>query len=324
MKFVNFSAVLFLLSEISFNLVSGKAINLKKGKAVTEEKFVLETETALNEEKNDCTKYYNYIRGDNKIYSIDECCSEHSIKCEDGFITKIEDNGEILATPGFPYFPKLKSLKLYPFSEKSNSIQALPEELFKLTSLEYLQLCRSQIETIPPSIGNLINLKELSLTMNDIKVLPEELFKLSNLEILDLSFNKIKTISSSIGNLTNLKELHLSFNEINNFPDELCKLPNLKKLYLSDNKIETLPSTITNLEKLEEYDLERNSIKNIPEGFKLTNIERQYSREEPRDGVNTDIILDVFLVVVLILMFTGVGCCICCVCINKKDKTEKS
>jgi len=43
----------------------------------------------MNEEKNDCTKYYNFIRGDNKVYSIDKCCSESAIICENGYITNI-------------------------------------------------------------------------------------------------------------------------------------------------------------------------------------------------------------------------------------------
>jgi len=29
------------------------------------------------------------LEGDNKIYSIDECCSESAIICENGYITNI-------------------------------------------------------------------------------------------------------------------------------------------------------------------------------------------------------------------------------------------
>jgi len=69
MKFCFFSIYLFLIIEISFNLVKGLAIT---------------------EEKNDCTKFYNFIRGDNKIYFKEECCKEKSITCEDGYIIKLE------------------------------------------------------------------------------------------------------------------------------------------------------------------------------------------------------------------------------------------
>jgi len=68
MKFESFVAILYLIYE-TFYLVKGQVIN---------------------EEKNDCTKLYNYIRGDNKTYSIEECCSEDGIICNNGYITTIE------------------------------------------------------------------------------------------------------------------------------------------------------------------------------------------------------------------------------------------
>ena len=68
MKFGNFISFLFLIFETFFYLVSGKT---------------------NQEEKNDCTKFNNFINGDNKIYS-DECCSDFRIKCKDGYITSID------------------------------------------------------------------------------------------------------------------------------------------------------------------------------------------------------------------------------------------
>jgi len=41
-------------------------------------------------EKNDCTKLYNFIRGDNKVYSDNECCSESGIACLNGYITTLK------------------------------------------------------------------------------------------------------------------------------------------------------------------------------------------------------------------------------------------
>jgi len=84
MKFGNFSALLFLLSDLSFNLVSGKAIN--------HEKFVMATGTTANEEKNDCTKFYNIAKKNNEIYSADECCSLDGVSCKDGHITGLNSN----------------------------------------------------------------------------------------------------------------------------------------------------------------------------------------------------------------------------------------
>jgi len=69
MKFGKFSSFLFLTYEASFYLVRGKA---------------------NTEEKNDCTKFYNFIKENNKIYSVNDCCSEPGISCENGYIIKLE------------------------------------------------------------------------------------------------------------------------------------------------------------------------------------------------------------------------------------------
>jgi len=70
MKFINFVSFLLLIYEASFYLVIGQTIN---------------------NEKNDCTKLYNFARKDNKVYAIGECCSEPGIRCSDtGYITNIE------------------------------------------------------------------------------------------------------------------------------------------------------------------------------------------------------------------------------------------
>jgi len=69
MKFGNYLSFLFLIYETTFYLVTGQFVN---------------------GEKNDCTKFYNFIRGDDKVYSNDECCSESEITgiyCENGYIT---------------------------------------------------------------------------------------------------------------------------------------------------------------------------------------------------------------------------------------------
>jgi len=69
MKFRNFVLFLFLIYETFFYLVTGKT----------------------NEEKNDCTKFFNFMLKDNKDYSSEDCCLKQGIRihCEDGYITII-------------------------------------------------------------------------------------------------------------------------------------------------------------------------------------------------------------------------------------------
>jgi len=236
---------LFLIYEITFSLVTGQAIN---------------------GEKNDCTKFYNFIRGDDKVYSNDECCSESEITgiyCENGYITSScftlngypFDKGycysnENVDFTSFPYLSKLEKLYL-----RNRKLKNIPGELFKLSNLEILYIDQNEIETIPPSISNLTKLRELYLFNNKIKILPDEMFKLPNLEIIDLSSNEIEAIPPSISSSTKLKELYIGNNKIKSISDELYKLPNLVELEIDENLSltnETLTQTNNNLNQKDE------------------------------------------------------------------------
>jgi len=67
MRFENFILYLFLIYVTSFYMVTGQTVN---------------------EEKSDCTKYYNFKNGDTKDYG-DSCCSDLGIRCNDGYISVI-------------------------------------------------------------------------------------------------------------------------------------------------------------------------------------------------------------------------------------------
>ena len=75
--------------------------------------------------------------------------------------------------------------------------------------------------TIPPSIGNLHQLKVLKLSSNGIKIIPSFLYSLINLRELDLSKNEIESISDSILDLKKLKILNLKNNKLRSIPAEL-------------------------------------------------------------------------------------------------------
>ena len=64
----------------------------------------------------------------------------------------------------------------------------------------------NDIETIPPSIKNLKNLKVLSLEFNNLKSLPPEIYEL-NLKELDLRDNKfdLKTLLEIKSKMPNTK-----------------------------------------------------------------------------------------------------------------------
>ena len=108
---------------------------------------------------------------------------------------------------------------------------------------------------IPPEIGNLTNLRALSLSNNQLTgEIPSSIGNLTNLEILSLGNNElIGSIPSEIGNLTNLYTLSLRYNQLTGeIPSEIGNLTNLRWLYLNSNQLTgAIPSEIGNLIILE-------------------------------------------------------------------------
>jgi hypothetical protein len=79
----------------------------------------------------------------------------------------------------------------------------LPQEIYLLSNLKLLNLCRNHIHIIPTEIGRLKNLTFLSVSINSITFLPTELGEITNLESFYFYRNAIKEIPTEIGKLQN-------------------------------------------------------------------------------------------------------------------------
>ncbi|OUM62990.1 hypothetical protein PIROE2DRAFT_10566 [Piromyces sp. E2] len=99
----------------------------------------------------------------------------------------------------------------------------------------FRQLFNNNLISIPDSLGDLENLKELYIDANKLKTLPDT-----------IDGNNLVTLPDSIGDLENLKEL----NELVILPDSMGDLKNLKILHLENNSFKTIPPSVTNLENL--------------------------------------------------------------------------
>lgn len=126
----------------------------------------------------------------------------------------------------------LESLKLSPY----DIALSYPSSNYTSGRLHINIRKDSDIEELPIEIGNLINLKELSLDMTNITSLPKEIGNLANLEVLSLDS-------------TNITEL----------PLEIAKLKKLKKLLMRNTEINTIPKEIQNMENLKIWSVDRNS-----------------------------------------------------------------
>ena len=99
---------------------------------------------------------------------------------------------------------------------------------------------------IPPEIGQLIDLEQISLFNNYLTgSIPSEIGNLVNLEMLGLSQNQLRgKIPIEIGNLTNLEILYLNTNNLTGeIPPEIRCLPKIDYFDLSGNNLTDTIST---------------------------------------------------------------------------------
>ncbi|KAJ0404854.1 hypothetical protein P43SY_007936 [Pythium insidiosum] len=155
----------------------------------------------------------------------------------------------------------LTSLKLC-----QNKLVELPEALFELTALTYLDLSHNQLQgSLSERLGNLVNLKELSLGTNRIQQLPESLGQLSNLEVLRLEENKMEKLPQSIGNLRRLNTLVAHTNSLATLPSAFSSLRCLQMLDLKKNFLEALADQLATLQSLKFLDLRQNKLTGFPQ-----------------------------------------------------------
>lgn len=133
-------------------------------------------------------------------------------------------------------------------------------------NLQFLDLSRNRLKSIPPEFADLPHLKYLNLSSNQIQLLPEQFSRLESLEKLSLRENALRNPGSSLCGLRNLQELDLANNQMEKFPEVNC-LENLKKLDLSYNPIRTIPDSISQMKSLEELHMFFTALESLPEAI---------------------------------------------------------
>merc|ERR1711962_803683 len=130
---------------------------------------------------------------------------------------------------------------------KSN-ISSLPPTLKELSHLTELYLYSNRLATLPPEIGSLVNLVTLSLSENVITSLPSQLAHLQSLRVLDCRHNRLTEIPAVVYQLPSLTTLYMRFNRIREVDPELGNLTQLSRLGLRYNQLHTgnIPRTLAN------------------------------------------------------------------------------
>lgn len=147
-------------------------------------------------------------------------------------------------------------------------LQTLPPEIKKLRNLKVLEAQGNQFTTLPPELFELKNLKSLNLTNNKLEQIPPEIGKMRNLKVLVVSGNKLTTLPKEVGSLQNLFWIDVSQQPIKDLPFELSQLPRLRELGLFDANLEKIPPVVMELRHLEKLFLHSNKLTELPPEIK--------------------------------------------------------
>ncbi|MFD2874510.1 leucine-rich repeat domain-containing protein [Mucilaginibacter ximonensis] len=142
------------------------------------------------------------------------------------------------------------------------------EALGQLTNLKSLTLHQFALGAMPDIFGKLNHLKNLQLTLNGITKVPAGLFNLPALENLDLTENSLTYLPPLLSyGCTGLKHVNLMMNQLTSLPAAFSGLQNLETLNCSNNKIETIPGGWAYLTHLKEVNFAINHLTEFPEGL---------------------------------------------------------
>ncbi|XP_004295584.1 PREDICTED: putative receptor-like protein kinase At3g47110-like [Fragaria vesca subsp. vesca] len=129
--------------------------------------------------------------------------------------------------------------------------------------------------TIPPELGNLSFLVELSLRNNSFHgAMPLELGRLHRLKLISFRFNNFMgAIPSWFGSLSKLETFDLYGNQFSgSIPAAIFNLTALQVISLSNNQLSgSIPREIGNLTKLKEIYLDNNNFREIPNEIGILN-----------------------------------------------------
>ena len=146
----------------------------------------------------------------------------------------------------------------------SNKFTRLPPTIGQLSALEELTVARNELDRLPNEMGKLSSLRSLNVRSNRLNTLPPTFKQLNQLTELELSENNFSQLPPCVGNLRRLTNLSLRENQLTTLPASLSNLSNLTELDVSLNNLSRFPAFIVHLNKLQTLYLGNNAIERIP------------------------------------------------------------
>ncbi|KZF22801.1 L domain-like protein [Xylona heveae TC161] len=164
-----------------------------------------------------------------------------------------------------PSISRLKKLEVLDL--RGNSITSLPRSLADLAELRNLNVSENRICSLP--IDSLVSLpiRELVLSKNNLSgiLFGRSVVSWSSLQFLDISNNNLVELSEEEEfHLPLLHTLALSFNSITSLPN-ISSWAELVTLTAEDNKLSSIPQGLSSLSKLKSADFTGNNIVTLDE-----------------------------------------------------------
>ncbi|WP_172826781.1 T9SS type A sorting domain-containing protein [Flammeovirga sp. SJP92] len=216
-----------------------------------------------NKINGDLATEFKYLSDLNKIYF--SSCNVKGLPASLSNLSNLKelyfyDNSGITSSLGV--VNDLTTLETIVFS--GCELTKFPEELLKLSELQFIDLSNNQIQKIPSGISSLTKLSNLHLDGNRFTFYPSIVNEITSLEVLDLSNNLISSIPSEIGNLSNLVELRLEKNSLLTIPSAFGNLTQLSTLDLGYTDISELPAELSNCTNLRYLYIEHCQFEHLP------------------------------------------------------------
>jgi Leucine-rich repeat (LRR) protein len=150
-------------------------------------------------------------------------------------------------------------------------LKEIPPEIAELDNLTELDISNVEFRKIPAFIGNIVSLQKLSVgslspTGHEREKLPPELGKLHNLRNLSLGYD-IPEIPQWVWGFDNLDTLCIYNDTIESVPAEIAALKKLRELCLHGIKIAKLPDEIGEQLQLTALKMDCPQLGELPESF---------------------------------------------------------
>lgn len=136
-----------------------------------------------------------------------------------------------------------------------------------INNSQRLRLSDFTDDNISNMIGNLVNLKELSIYMPKLKRLPNSISQLVNLERLIIDESSITKLPDTLCKLPKLHSIHISGSELKHLPENIGDLERLHSLIVVNSNITTVPRSIGKLKNLRILMLEYNDLRSLPDSI---------------------------------------------------------